>query len=99
VEILVLEPGGAPSPGATVTLSRPDDGRVALATSAGEDGRVVVDARMGVAGRPVTIRARNGGRAGSTTLSLPDAGTVVVQLAPGSAVERVVREASAGALR
>ncbi len=96
VEILVLEPGGAPSPGATVTLSRPDDGRVALATSAGEDGRVVLDARMGVSGRPVTIRARNGGRAGSATLTLPDAGTVAIHLAPGGAVEGVVRGARAG---
>src|SRR6266508_2209493 len=59
VEILVLEPGGAPSPGAIVTLTRPDDGRIALATSAGEDGRVAVDRRMGVAGREVTIHARN----------------------------------------
>jgi hypothetical protein len=96
VEILVLEPGGAPSPGATVTLARPDDGRVALAASAGEDGRVAVDARMGISGRPVTIRARNGGRAGSTTLALPEAGTVAVQLSPGGAVEGVVRGARAG---
>ena len=96
VEILVLEPGGAPSPGATVTLSRPDDGRVALATTAGEDGRVVIDGRMGISGSEVTIRARNGGRSGSTTLPLPDAGTVAVHLAPGGAVEGVVRGARAG---
>jgi hypothetical protein len=96
VEILVLEPGGAPSPGATVTLARPDDGRVALATEAGDDGRVRVDARMGMSGRPVTIRGRNGGRAGQTTVSLPEAGTVAVHLAPGGAVAGLVRGARAG---
>jgi hypothetical protein len=96
VEVLVEEPGGAPSPGATVTLARPDDGRVALATAAGEDGRVTLDARMGMAGRPVTIRARNGGRSGSVTLPLPEAGTVAVRLSPGGAVEGIVRGARAG---
>jgi hypothetical protein len=93
VDLLVLEPGGSPSPGATVTLARPDDGRVALATTAGEDGRVALDARMGMAGRPVTIRARNGGRSGSVTLPLPATGTVAVRLSPGGAVEGVVRGA------
>jgi hypothetical protein len=92
IELLVLEPGGAPSPGAIVTLSRPDDGRVALATSAGEDGRAVV-AGEGIAGREVTIRARNGGRTVAATLTLPAAGTVPLRLAPGGAVEGVVRGA------
>jgi hypothetical protein len=96
IDVLVLEPGGAPSPGATVTLARPDDGRVALAAAAGEDGRVALDARMGMAGRPVTIRARNGGRSGTVTLPLPEAGTVAVRLSPGGAVEGVVRGARAG---
>ena len=96
VEILVLEPGGAPSPGAIVTLSRPDDGRIALATSAGEDGRVAVDRRMGVAGREVTIHARNGGRAGAATVTLPETGAVAVRLATGGAVEGVVRGARTG---
>ncbi|HEX9401108.1 MAG TPA: carboxypeptidase-like regulatory domain-containing protein [Anaeromyxobacter sp.] len=96
VELLVLEPGGAPSPGAVVTLARPDDGRIALATSAGEDGRVAVDGRMGMAGREVTIRARNGGRAGAATVTLPDSGTVAVRLAPGGRVEGVVRGARTG---
>jgi hypothetical protein len=95
-EILVLEPGGAPSPGATVTLARPDDGKVALATSAGDDGRVTLDPQMGMAGRPVTIRARNGGRAGAITVALPQAGTVVVRLAPGGVVAGVVRGARQG---
>jgi hypothetical protein len=96
VEILVLEPGGAPSPGATVTLSRPDDGRAALAARAGDDGRVAVDARMGTSGRAVAVRARNGGRAGEATVTLPEAGTVVVRLSPGGAVEGVVRGARGG---
>ncbi len=96
VDILVLEPAGAPSPGAVVTLSRPDDGRVALATSAGEDGRVSIDRRMGMAGREVTIRGRNGGRAGSVTLRLPEAGTVSMRLHPGGTVEGVVRGARSG---
>lgn len=89
-EVLVLEPGGAPSSGAAVTLARPDDPRIALATSAGEDGRVAIGTRMGVAGRPVTIRARNGGRAGEESLVLPAVGTVVVRLRPGGSVEGVV---------
>jgi len=91
VEILVLEPGGAPSPGAVVTLSRPDDAAIAFATSAGEDGRVVLGREMGVAGRRVAIRARNGGRAGAATVDLPASGTVPVRLAPGGAVQGRVR--------
>lgn len=96
LELLVLEPGGAPSPGATVTLARPDDGRIALAASAGDDGRVALDPRMGIAGQPVTIRARSGGREGATTVTLPDAGTVAVHLAPGGAVAGRVRGARGG---
>jgi hypothetical protein len=91
VEVVVLEPGGAPSPGAVVTLARPDDPRIALATSAGEDGRVALGSRMGMVGRAVTIRARNGGRTGEETLTLPAGGTVAVRLRPGGAVEGVVR--------
>jgi hypothetical protein len=91
VDLLVLEPGGAPSPGATVVLARPDDGRTALATTTGEDGRVTVDARMGLAGREVAIRARNGGRTAARTVVLSDAGAVVVRLAPGGAIRGLVR--------
>jgi hypothetical protein len=93
VEILVLEPGGAPSPGALVTLARPDDGRIALATAAGDAGRVAIDRKMGIAGQRVTIRARSGGRTGAETLVLPMAGTVPVQLAAAGTVEGVVRGA------
>jgi hypothetical protein len=91
VELLVLEPGGAPSPGAVVTLGRPDDDKVAFATSAGEDGRVLLGREMGLAGRPVVIRARNGGRTGAATVELPASGTVAVTLQPGGAVQGVVR--------
>jgi Carboxypeptidase regulatory-like domain len=97
VEILVLEPGGEPSRGAEVTLARPDDGRVALATSAGADGRVALGAE-GMAGRAVTVRARNGGRAATQTLALPAAGTVTVRLEPAGAIEAVVRGAGASGL-
>jgi hypothetical protein len=93
VEILVLEPGGAPSPGAVVTLSRADESAVAFATSAGEDGRVVLGAKMGLAGRRVAIRARNGGRSGAATLDLPASGTVPVTLSPGGVVQGRVRTA------
>jgi hypothetical protein len=91
VEILVLEPGGAPSPGAAVTLSRPGDAAVAFAASAGEDGRVPIERELGAAGKAVVVRARNGGRTGSATLVLPERGTVPVALAPGAAVTGVVR--------
>ena len=93
LEILVLEPGGAPSPGAVVTLSRPDDTAVAFATSAGEDGRVPLAGKMGVAGRRVAIRARNGGRSGAVTVNLPASGTVPVTLSPGGSVRGRVRAA------
>jgi hypothetical protein len=94
VEILVLEPGGAPSPGALVTLGRPDGGRIALALAAGEDGRAAIGRPAGMAGERVTVRARNGGRTGEETLALPAAGTVAVQLSPGAAVEGVLRGAA-----
>lgn len=91
VEILVLEPGGAPSPGAAVTLSRPGDAAVAFAASAGDDGRVAIERELGAAGRAVVVRARNGGRTGSATLVLPERGTVPVTLTPGAEVTGRVR--------
>jgi hypothetical protein len=97
VAILVLEPGGAPSPGALVTLGRPDEGRIALAAAAGADGRVAVGGGMGMTGQRVTVRARSGGRTGAETLALPAAGTVTVRLSPAGAVEGVVRGAGATA--
>ncbi len=94
--VLVLEPGGAPSPGAVVTIARERDARVALATTAGEDGRVVLPADMGMAGRVATVRARNGGRTGETTAELPRSGTVTVVLAQGGAVVGAVRGLGSG---
>lgn len=91
LEILVLEPGGAPSSGAEVALSRPDDARVALAVRAGEDGRVRLAREMGLAGRAVAVRAWNGGRSGTFVGTLPATGAVVVSLAPGAALSGTVR--------
>ncbi|BDG03984.1 carboxypeptidase regulatory-like domain-containing protein [Anaeromyxobacter oryzae] len=90
-EISIVEPGGAPSAGAIVTVSRPDDPRIALALTAGEDGRVRLAPGLGLGDRPVTLRARNGGRAGAYTGPIPASGEVVVTLAPGAAVDGVVR--------
>jgi hypothetical protein len=94
LEIAVLEPGGAPSPGAVVTVSRAGDGRVALATTAGEDGRVVLAAE-GLAGQPLELRARNGGRAGALEGVLAAGTRAVIRLSPGAAVHGVVRGAGA----
>ena len=91
VEIIVLEPGGAPAPGAILTLGRPDDGRIALATAAGDDGRVVIAGAMGLSGQRVAIRARSGGRTGSATVVMPATGTIRVPLSPSAAVEGLVR--------
>jgi hypothetical protein len=95
LEIVVREPGGAPSMGATVTLARSGDDRVALATSAGEDGRVVVAKGMGLAGRPVTVRARNGGRSGVWSGTLPASGAVEVELRPGAGIVGTLRATGA----
>lgn len=91
VEILVLEPGGSPSPGAVVTLSRADDDRVAFASAAGDDGRVALGRDMGMAGRRVVVRARNGGRTAARAVDLPPSGTVPLTLAPGGVVRGLVR--------
>ena len=94
--IEVLEPGGAASAEAMVTLARPGDARLALATPAGEDGRVGIAPEMGLAGREVEVRARNGGRTGSWTGVLPDSGAVTVRLVPAGAVAgRVVASGKA----
>jgi hypothetical protein len=87
VELLVLDPGGAPSRRAVVTVRRPGDRAVAFATTAGEDGRVVLAPEMGIAGR-VVVRARNGDRAAEATLVLPEEGTVPLALTPFPAEER-----------
>ncbi|WP_242394542.1 carboxypeptidase-like regulatory domain-containing protein [Anaeromyxobacter oryzisoli] len=90
-EVAVIEPGGAPSPGAIVTLSRPDDAKIALALTAGEDGRVRLGAGLVPGGAAVVLRVRNGGRSGAYTGPLPASGTLVVPLAPGGALDGIVR--------
>jgi hypothetical protein len=90
LSILVLEPGGAPSAGAAVTLGRPDDPKAALAAAAGEDGRVWLGRDLGLAGRSVTVRAHNGGRSAAYTGTFPSEGIVTVTLAPGGAISGVV---------
>ncbi len=95
LEILVLEPGGAPSPGAVVTLGRPDDAKVALATRAGEDGRVRLAREMGLAGRAAAVRAHNGGRSGAFVGTLPASGAIAVTLSPGAALQGTVHGAGA----
>lgn len=87
VVVRVVEPGGAPSPGAALTVARAGDSKVAFAASTGEDGTLVLASQMGMAGQPVTLSARNGGRTGSFTGTLPASGEVVVPLSPGGAVE------------
>jgi len=96
VAVRVLEPGGAPSPGAAVQVARAGDARVAFAASAGDDGVLVLAGEMGMAGQAVTLTARSGGRIGSFTGTLPATGEVAVRLAPGAAVEGVVSGAGAG---
>jgi hypothetical protein len=91
LEILVLEPGGAPSPGAVVTLARPEGGTIALAAPADETGRLALDREMGMTGRRVAVRARNGGRTGESILALPPSGTVRIALGPAGAVEGIAR--------
>jgi hypothetical protein len=91
LEILVVEPGGAPSSGAIVTVSRSGDGRIALATTAGEDGRVVIAEAAGLSGAPVTVRARNGGRTGAFSGTLRPHVVARVALSPGAVVEGTVR--------
>lgn len=93
--VRVLEPGGAPSPGAAIQVSRAGDARVAFAASAGDDGVLVLDAGLGMAGQAVTLAARSGGRMGSFTGTLPAAGDVEIRLRPGGALEGEVPGAAA----
>jgi hypothetical protein len=87
VAVRVLEPGGAPSPGAAVAVSRPGDARVAFAASTGDDGLLVIASEMGMAGQPVALAVRNGGRTGAFEGTLPASGEVVVRLRAGGAVD------------
>jgi hypothetical protein len=95
VAVRVLEPGGAPSPGAAVQVTRAGDARVAFAASAGDDGVLVLASALGMAGQPVTLTARSGGRTGAFTGTLPADGEVRIRLSPGGAVEGTVAGAGA----
>ena len=88
--VAVLEPGGAPSSGAAVTVSRAGDERIAFAARTGEDGRVTLSRDMGLSG-PMTVRARNGGRAGAWTGSPAPDSDVTVRLAAGGAIQGTLR--------
>lgn len=90
VAVKVLEPGGAPSPGASISVSRAGDTRAAFAASAGDDGVLVLAGEMGMTGQAVTLSVRNGGRSGAFTGTLPATGEVTVRLVPGGAVEGTV---------
>ncbi|MFO0582783.1 MAG: hypothetical protein U0229_10940 [Anaeromyxobacter sp.] len=88
--IAVVEPDGAPSAGAVVTLGRPGDAKLALATKAGSDGKVPVASEMGIAGAAVEVRARNGGRTGAWSGTVPQTGVVTVKLAAAATLEGTV---------
>jgi hypothetical protein len=81
---LVLEPGGAPSVGATVWTGGAGAG-LQLATADGE-GRFTLAAP---GSDPVTVRSRNGGRAATLTTTPPQAG-LVVQLLPAATIQGVL---------
>jgi hypothetical protein len=86
----ILEPDGQPSAGAVVTLGRPGDAKLALATAAGADGQVALAKEMGLGGAAAEVRAHNGGRTGAWTGTLPEAGAVTVKLSPAGALEGAV---------
>jgi hypothetical protein len=77
--VQVLEPGGAPSPGAVVVAFGAGGERVAAA-SADQDGRAALDVPAD-AGR-VVVRARNGGRT-SGGVEVSPGGAATIQLRTG----------------
>jgi hypothetical protein len=78
---VVLEPGGVPSPGATLQVAA--SGGPAPLAAAGNDGTFALAA---TAAAQVTVSARNGGRTGQVVVT-PPATDVVVQLQPAAAVQ------------
>ncbi|HET9449576.1 MAG TPA: carboxypeptidase-like regulatory domain-containing protein, partial [Aggregicoccus sp.] len=87
----VLEPGGAPSAGAELTLAL-DGGRSWMGFLADGEGRFSVTAQPGVYG----LSASNGGRSGSLQGLKPGPDEVVLQLKPAASVRgRVVRASGA----
>ncbi|RKH15063.1 carboxypeptidase regulatory-like domain-containing protein [Corallococcus sp. CA053C] len=90
----VLEPDGAPSPGAVITLTAAEGRGIPLMmASADEEGRFAVPlSRVGPATRRVMLTARNGGRSSDTVPVIAEQ-EVVVKLRPAAALRgRVVRD-------
>ncbi|MDY7229305.1 carboxypeptidase regulatory-like domain-containing protein [Hyalangium rubrum] len=93
---IVLEPSGAPSPLAFVTLSiEGQRGGVGSLIPTDEEGRFSMPlpaGRGGTAARSITLSARNGGRMAELHDVKPEAGEVVVRLQPAASIQgRVVR--------
>ncbi|MBN1208525.1 MAG: carboxypeptidase regulatory-like domain-containing protein [Myxococcaceae bacterium] len=97
---IVLEPDGAPSPGAYVTLSTAQGyrGMRMMAPTDGE-GRFSFSVPQGGEEAPSGLRlsARNGGRSGELEGVRPGAGEVVVRLRSAASVRGQVVRASGGA--
>ncbi len=97
IQGLVLEPDGAPSPGAFVTLSVGDSGMIrgGLAIT-DEQGHFSLSLPPGMgadAEGQLSLSARNGRRQGKLPAVRPGARQVVVKLQPAASVQgRVVRE-------
>lgn len=77
----VLEPGGAPSPGAAVRAG--PAGATASIVQADGEGWFVVSAPVDA---PTALAARNGGRTATVTVT-PPAGDVILQLEPAATVQ------------
>ncbi|HEX8702303.1 MAG TPA: carboxypeptidase regulatory-like domain-containing protein [Myxococcaceae bacterium] len=100
---IILEPDGAPSPGAFVTLV-PEGGlgRGGLIAT-NEQGRFVLSLPPGVddgSDTRLSVKARNGHRQGTLTGVRPGARDVVLKLQPAASVQgRVVRRAGQAPVR
>lgn len=81
----VLEPNGAPSPGAWVTAVV--NGATLAWARCDDEGRFNMPALKPPAGAAMVLRARNGGRIGELPLSRPDGSGAVVTLRRGAVLE------------
>ena len=85
--ITVLEPGGAPSPGARVQVTSAEEGmRFLMFSQADEQGRMLLQRPKGDLPAALEVRATNGGRSGSAKGSR-ELAALTVQLQPGGRVE------------
>jgi len=69
-----------------VTLARPGENLLGLATPADKRGRLLVAKEMGLAGNRVELHARNGGRTGEWSGTFPADGTVTVRLSQAGTI-------------